>query len=326
MQTICPFFNKCGGCLYQDLPFNAYLKKKKNFIERSFLDRGLIVKIQPIQTVPIHSRRRVSFAFKKGKVGYNALKSHQIIEIDQCRLLVPEIVEFIPVLRQWIPHLKGEGDIFILATEWGLDILIKTNLGYPDLHLLENLAEMAAHKSVARLSYNNEPIAAKVNLPLPANAFLQPSAAGEKILIDLVLQAATGAHKAVDLFCGSGTFTRPLLSAGIATMGYDCAKDSVSLLGKNGVIRDLFRSPLLPEEMKDLDLVVLDPPRSGAQSQIKQISQTKIPKIIMVSCNPTTASRDALVLISAGWHLTSVIPVDQFTWSNHVEIVCVFER
>jgi 23S rRNA (uracil1939-C5)-methyltransferase len=185
---------------------------------------------------------------------------------------------------------------------------------------------MATHKSVARLSYNDEPIAAKINLPLPANAFLQPSAAGEKILIDLVLKEAKGSQKAIDLFCGSGTFTKPLLSAGISTIGYDCAKESVSLLGNFGVVRDLFRSPLLPEEMKGLDLIVLDPPRSGAKSQVEQIVQTQIPKIIMVSCNPTTAARDAFLLISTGWRLTSVIPVDQFTWSNHVEIVCSFER
>jgi 23S rRNA (uracil1939-C5)-methyltransferase len=326
INVTCPFFKKCGGCLYQDLPFDTYLEKKKNFIERAFADRGLKIKTERIQTVPIHSRRRACFAFRNGKMGYNALKSHQIIEIDQCCLLVSEIETILPTLRQWTSRLKGNGDIFVLATEWGLDIHIKTNGGRPDLKLLENLAEIASHNAVARLSYNNEPIASKVNLPLPAEAFLQPSQAGEKILVDLVLRGAIGHHKAVDLFCGSGTFTKPLLKQGIKTIGYDCATDSVSLLGQNGIIRDLFRSPLLPEEMTGLDLIVLDPPRSGAKAQVEQIAKTQVPKVIMVSCNPITASRDAHILISAGWQLKSVVPIDQFTWSNHVEIVCFFER
>lgn len=325
-QTICPFFNMCGGCLYQDLPTDIYLQKKKDFVERAFADHGLKVTTEPVKTVPIQSRRRACFAFQGGKVGYNALKSHRIIEIDECRVLVPAIVSFLPTLRQWAQCLGGHGDIFVLATEWGLDIHIKTAGGRPGLPLLEKLAIMASDAAVVRLSYNQEPIVAKVPLPLPADAFLQPSLAGEKILVDLVLQAAAGNRKAVDLFCGSGTFSRPLLAAGIRTTGYDCAADSVAILGTNGIVRDLFRSPLLPDEMAGLDLIVLDPPRAGAKAQVEQIAQTQVPKVIMISCNPTTAARDAGILTTAGWRLTSVTPVDQFTWSNHIEIVCLFER
>ena len=67
IERICPFFKKCGGCLYQDLPFDTYLEKKKNFIERAFSDRGITIKTEPIQPVPIHSRRRACFAFRNGR-------------------------------------------------------------------------------------------------------------------------------------------------------------------------------------------------------------------------------------------------------------------
>ncbi len=326
-KKICPFFPKCGGCLYQDLPEDVYLAKKRDFIKRAFADHGLQVEPEDVISVPVGTRRRASFAFQHGHIGYNAFKSHQIIDITECCLLTPAIVIFLPTLRTWIKELDGKGDVFILATEWGLDIHIKTaTKERPNLKKRELFALWGSHPDVVRLTYNHEPIIVKTPLPLAPDAFLQPSKEGEETLINLMLSDVSGARKAVDLFCGCGTFTRPLLTAGITVTGYDCAADSVQLLGSNGIVRDLFRAPLLPDELKDVDLVVIDPPRAGAKAQIEQIAQTNVPNIVMISCYPPTAARDARILTDAGWQLKRVVPVDQFTWSNHIEIVCFFHK
>jgi len=326
MKTICPFFGKCGGCLYQDLPEAEYLLKKKNFIKRSFADYGLNIEPEDIRGVPLHSRRRASFSFAGGILGYNALKSHQIVEITGCFLLKNEIIQFLPILRQSIKKLGGAGDVFVLVTSFGLDIHIKTDkMTVPTLVQLELLGALATHPQVVRLSYNDEPVAQKVRLPIMPDDFLQPSLEGEKIICELILNEIAGVRRAVDLFCGSGTFTRPLLERGIETTGYDCSK-TITLLGPKGVSRDLFRSPLLPDELAGLDLIVLDPPRAGAEAQVKEIAKTTVSKIIMVSCNPQTAARDSKTLIDAGWSLTTITPLDQFPWSNHIELVCIFKR
>ena len=325
-KTICPFFGQCGGCLYQDLPEEAYLDKKISFIRRSFADYKIEVNPAAIRSVPLHSRRRASFSFAGGRLGYNALKSHQIVEITSCLLLKPEIIQFLPILRQTIKKLDGSGDIIILITSFGLDIHIKTSKpAVPTLSQLELLGELANHPQVVRLSYNGEPVAQKVRLPIMPDDFLQPSAEGERIIQELILNEISGVRRAVDLFCGCGTFTIPLLERGIQTMGYDCSH-TITLLGNKGVSRDLFRNPLLPDELSGLDLVVLDPPRAGAKAQVEQIAQTKIPKIIMVSCNPQTAARDSKVLLDSGWQISSLTSVDQFKWSNHIELVIVFEK
>ena len=325
-KTICPFFGKCGGCLYQDLPEEAYLDKKLSFIRRSFADYGIEVFPEPIRSVPLHSRRRASFSFAGGRLGYNALKSHQIIEITNCLLLKHEIFQFLPVLRQTVKKLDGAGDIFVLLTGFGLDIHIKTNkMTIPTLEQLELLGSLSAQPQVVRLSFNGEPVAQKVHLPLMPDDFLQPSVEGEKIIQELILSEIAGVRKAVDLFCGSGTFTRPLLERGVQTIGYDCAH-TITLLGQKGVSRDLFRNPLLPDEFAGLDLIVLDPPRAGAKAQVEQIALTQVPKIVMVSCAPQTAARDAKILLDAGWELKKLTPIDQFKWSNHIELVCVFEK
>ena len=326
IKTICPFFGKCGGCLYQDLPEQEYLEKKKTFIKRSFADYQIDIEPADVRGVPLHSRRRASFSFSGGILGYNALKSHQIIEITNCLLLKQEIIQFLPVLRQNIKKLGGTGDVFILVTAFGLDIHIKTKqMNIPTLAQLELLSSLATHPGVARLTYNTEPIAQKVRMPLMPDDFLQPSVEGEKIISEIILNEIAGVRTAVDLFCGSGTFTKPLLNRGIHIMGYDCAH-TVTLLGSKGISRDLFRNPLLPDELKGLDLIVLDPPRAGALAQVEQIAQTQVPKIVMVSCAPQTAARDSRVLIDAGWQITKLIPVDQFKWSNHIELIIVFEK
>jgi len=90
--------------------------------------------------------------------------------------------------------------------------------------------------------------------------------------------------------------------------------------------RDLFRRPLVAQELRDIDVVVFDPPRQGAEAQSKQLAASKLAVIVAVSCNVATFARDAKILIDGGYHLESVTPVDQFRYSPHVELVAKFSR
>ncbi|NNK15738.1 MAG: class I SAM-dependent RNA methyltransferase, partial [Sulfitobacter sp.] len=90
--------------------------------------------------------------------------------------------------------------------------------------------------------------------------------------------------------------------------------------------RDLFRRPLLPDEMKGLEAIVLDPPRAGAERQVAEICNADVPRIAFVSCNPVTFARDAQVLCDAGYRLNWVQVVDQFRWSAHVELAASFTQ
>ena len=90
--------------------------------------------------------------------------------------------------------------------------------------------------------------------------------------------------------------------------------------------RDLFRRPLMPEELKRFDAVVFDPPRAGAEAQAKELARSTVKTVVAVSCEPKTFARDAAILIAGGYRLESVVPVDQFAWSTHVEVVGVFRR
>ncbi len=90
--------------------------------------------------------------------------------------------------------------------------------------------------------------------------------------------------------------------------------------------RDLYRRPLIPVELNDLDAVILDPPRAGAEAQAAELAASRVPRIAYVSCNPASFARDVRVLVAGGYRLDWVQPVGQFRWSTHVELVAALSR
>lgn len=326
-KPICPNFDRCGGCLYLNLDLNDYINKKKNFILNSFIHEGINLNLEDFILIPFGSRRRATFAFKRGIIGFNAQKSHQIAPLTSCPALIPELNQVLSSLASFLKELNKSGDIFVQKTKFGLDMHIKTGKEAPSLNDRMLLAEFASISPVTRLYYNNEPILEKSPSPLPVDLFLQPSKEGEETLINLVLSNIKPEDKnIIDLFSGAGTFTTPLLLKGLKVKGYDSAAESILVLKENGIKRDLFRNPLIASEFDGIDTVIMDPPRAGAKEQTKELAKSSVKKIIMISCNPISAARDSKILIENGWLLSKAVAVDQFIYTNHTEIMCVFSK
>jgi 23S rRNA (uracil1939-C5)-methyltransferase len=90
--------------------------------------------------------------------------------------------------------------------------------------------------------------------------------------------------------------------------------------------RDLFTNPVRGQELLSFDAVVVNPPRTGAEPQIEALSNSRIPLVVLVSCNPRALERDAAHLARNDFALEKVVPVDQFYWTVHIESVSVFRR
>jgi 23S rRNA (uracil1939-C5)-methyltransferase len=150
------------------------------------------------------------------------------------------------------------------------------------------------------------------------------------------VDAVSGAAKIADLYCGVGTFTFRLAQVGTVLAADSAAPAIAALKAAAGATpglktitaeaRDLARRPVLSRELAKIDAVVFDPPRAGALEQAGEIARSKVSRVVGVSCNPATFARDAKVLCDAGFTLERVLPVDQFLWSPHVEMVGVFSR
>jgi 23S rRNA (uracil1939-C5)-methyltransferase len=168
-------------------------------------------------------------------------------------------------------------------------------------------------------------------VPLPPGAFLQATALGEAVLSRLVAGFCTGVDHIADLFAGVGTFALRL-AAQARVFAFDEHEDAIAALERAATSadglkplraerRNLFKAPLSAAELSSFDAVVFDPPRQGAQVQSREIAASRVPTVVAVSCSPGTFARDMRHLLDGGYRLLSVIPVDQFRYSAHVEIV-----
>jgi 23S rRNA (uracil1939-C5)-methyltransferase len=90
--------------------------------------------------------------------------------------------------------------------------------------------------------------------------------------------------------------------------------------------RDLMREPLSAAELSAFDAVLFDPPRAGALAQAAALAKSRVPTLIAISCNPASFAKDARLLLDGGYVLKRVVPIDQFVFSAHVELVAIFTR
>jgi 23S rRNA (uracil1939-C5)-methyltransferase len=236
-------------------------------------------------------------------------------------------------------------DIAITLAENGLDVVV---LGEVDR---ARLSALAALPGIARLSRGIDPegeheLVALHRRPVirfdgiaiepPPHVFLQATIEGEQAIRDAMREGLDGARRVADLFSGCGTLSLPLArerqvmaidSNAAALAALDAAARAGGLGARLRVLRrDLARRPLVGEELEDFDAVVFDPPREGARDQAAAIARSPVPRVVAVSCNPSTFARDAALLREGGYRLDRLSPVDQFRWSPHLELVGSFSR
>ena len=348
----CPHFGTCGGCALQHWASAPYLSWKRDIVAATLAQHGLTPEIAPTVDAQGAGRRRVTFHARRGsgpklEVGFAAARSHAIVAIDACPLLAPSLDRALPAARLIARALEGLGkplDIQVTATAEGLDMELRGagRLGEKDrLRLIEaaNAAGLARLTNHGDLVMQRAPPSVTIDglrVPLPPGAFLQATDAGEEVLGRLVLDGVGKAKAVADLFCGVGPFALRLArrakvravdsDAGAVAALAQGLRMASGLKPVQAEARDLFRRPLLAAELKGLDAVVLDPPRAGAEAQVKLLAGADVGRIVAVSCNAATFARDAAILVAAGWRLGTVTPVDQFKWSAHVELAATFTR
>lgn len=304
----CPFFGICGGCKF-DFAAADYHNQKMALL------RDLPITGDAVWTAA-GLRRRADFAFAGGNFGFYAPQSKDIVPVRSCPNLVPEINDILPAVAAlpWV----ASGACLITSCDNGIDVAISSSVPY----FTAEFRDAAIKIPAIRITWNDRTIkqtgAPQVNfsgraVAYPPAAFLQPTVASADALRNMVVAAASGAHRVADLFCGLGNFTFALNADGFDIVG-------------TGVKRDLFTHPLTVGMLRAYDCVVMDPPRAGALAQCKELVKSDVARVIYVSCNPQTFMRDARVLTNGGYQMQQLIPVDQFVGSDHWELFAVFEK
>jgi 23S rRNA (uracil1939-C5)-methyltransferase len=349
----CRHFGDCGGCALQHLPHPANAKFKSDQLRTALRRRGFSeITINPTITIPPGVRRRVEFAIGHGErptLGLHKTRSKEIVDIGTCPAIRPALSALLPALREL---LKSTGlarhahDIRMTETQSGLDLLFLSSTMYsPDLIVRQKLATFAEANDVARISWSDreggEPLVQRrapniifgpTNVILPIKYFLQPSIEGEIAISDLALDAVGDAKRVADLYAGCGSLSFPMTVTANVT-AFELNDDMVAAmrhaaagLSFKAEQRDLARSPLTEQELNRFDAVVFDPPRAGAKDQAEYLALSKVPKIVAVSCNPTTLARDLRALVDGGYVIDQITPIGQFAWSAELEAVAVLHR
>ncbi len=335
----------------QDRTEKSVAAWKRNKVARALRNAGLETHIEETLTVPASDRRRVKFAFQRTKkgslLGFYSPRSHTIIPVPDCKIAHPAILAAIPelsgLLRAGAPRKRALA-VTVTLSDAGLDVFVADGKE-PDLVLQETLGLAAQNMDLARLVWNGEPVAqarppahhfGNARVVPPPGAFLQASAAGEAILLETVKRATTGAKTVIDLFAGCGAFSLPLAENADITAVEGNAEMTAALdAGRRragglhtvtAITRDLFRRPMNVQELNRFDAVVFDPPRAGAKVQVREIARSDVPVLAGISCMPDSFARDAAILAAGGYSLECVTPVDQFRWSDHVELSGIFRK
>jgi 23S rRNA (uracil1939-C5)-methyltransferase len=352
IDPFCTYFGRCGGCAIQHWQPDPYQAWKRQIVVDTLAHARIDCPVDPIIDAHGAGRRRITVHARRGRdneirVGFAAAASHAIIAIDDCPILDSGLKGALDVARALALLLKPTDkplDIQVTAASNGLDVDVRGTGPLP-APLIAKLSQLAETFGLARLTRHGELVLMRTppvitvgtaQVVLPPGSFLQATGAGEDALAALVLQHCKRSKTIVDLFCGVGPFALRL-AAKSRVMAYDsdpgailslqqAAKDTSGLKPITAAVRDLFHRPLVAQELRDVDCVVFDPPRQGAQAQAEKLAASKVPTVVAVSCNVQSFVRDAKILIDGGYRIESVTPVDQFRHTPHVELVARFRR
>jgi len=351
-NPVCKHFGACGGCALQHWSLAEYHLWKRSLVVQALAQANVVAPVADLIDAHGTGRRRAVLHARRGThdvlvVGFTAPRAHHVISIDECPILEPGLTGALSAAWAIAEILKPSGkplDIQATATDSGLDIDVR---GSGSLSAAQSaaLARVTEAHHLARLTRHRELVAlrtqpliqmGRAQVAVPPGAFLQATAKGEETLARLITAHIGNTKRIADMFAGVGTFALRLAERA-RVLASDSDDNAVKALqraagGTPGLKpvevhqRDLFRRPFVPAELKDIDAVVFDPPRQGADAQARELAKSNVPTVVAVSCDAPTFARDAKILIDGGYKLASVTPIDQFRYSHHVEIVAQFKK
>lgn len=358
IEPICRHFGPdgkggtCGGCSLQHMSEASYRAYKRGLVVAALKSKGIDAPVDDLIVCQPRERRRVVFAARSTEkgllLGFNQAQSHHIVDIEECPVSSDGIISRLNDIRAIGLTLTAKSEPFrmtVLETETGLDIAVEGIKSVSDIQRHALTKVVLSQRNIARVTLNGEiliepikPVISfgDVKVSPPSGGFTQATKQAEEAMAEIVTEHVGKSKRIADFFCGSGTFSLRLAKLGRvqAVEAEEKALKALDFAARNtaGIKpvtvekRDLFRRPYMTSELKIFDAVVLDPPRAGAEFQVKELAKSNVKKVVSVSCNPLTFARDLAELVAGGYRITRIVPIDQFLWSPHVEAVATLEK
>ena len=316
----CGYFGRCGGCDFQQLNYETQLAAKVEIIldclrRIARLDYSGDIPIIPSPTA-FHYRSSAQWKYDPvtNRVGYFERGSHTICDVVDCPILVPALQNVLTNLRQRMLDGSLPEEVFeyeAVAGAEGVSI-------FPAAHL-ESIREVSRNVGENRYRFS-------------ADSFFQTNQELLPSLIDAAMSDAEG-ETALDLYCGVGLFTLPLSRRFTQVIGVEGNSGAVDYARQNLAGASLSNATIVcatvgswlrenAASIAPVDLILLDPPRTGTEKGvIDGILLARPRRISYVSCDPATLARDLRALIDGGYRFDSIVALDMFPQTYHVETV-----
>jgi 23S rRNA (uracil1939-C5)-methyltransferase len=342
----CPNFGPglCGGCQLQHIDYPAQLDLKHGIVIDQMKRIGGFqdLAVHPVIPSPEPWRYRSNLtlhATEDGELGFVTTDDQHIIPIEECHIIRPELEELLDVLtlddistldrvrmqvgsdssQRVIGLTTHDGDIPQIEVESPVSVVMLTDNG-PFLLIGSEVLTYTVHGH---------------EFQVRAGGFFQVNLPQAERLVTLVMErlALTGKERVLDLYSGVGLFTvfiAEQAAAVTAVEGYLPSVEDAEINLKGAEHVEMIVGPVeevLPRLDAEFDAVVLDPPRAGMDADALDALAALAPhKIVYVSCDLATFARDAKRLVSKGYLLHDLQPIDMFPQTASIELVAVFTR
>ena len=314
----CKYFGTCGGCDFQQFPYELQLAHKVAIIQDSLQRIGRIeMSDLPIipSPRPLGYRTRALWRAdaQERKMGYYKRNSHDVVDVDHCPILDPELDATLQRFREHLADGRFWSDKAVVEAARGSDGEISVYSA--------DLAETAGDVTVS---------AAGERYMFDARTFFQGNLSIIESLIDAATAGAEGQH-ALDLYCGVGLFSLPLARKFAKVTGVEASERSIEFAKKNAESAEITNLRFQGEgvgkflfggNVPKVDFVLLDPPRAGTEKNvIQRIIKLRPKAVSYVACDPSILARDMRRLVDGGYTIDSVVALDLFPQTHHVEAV-----
>lgn len=342
IEPPCPVQGRCGGCDWMVLDYSAQLAAKTELLRDALTRVGRFQALPELTIVaaanPLGYRSRIRVHVAHGRLGFFAAGSHELVEIPSCLVAHPELNAALQTLREIAREHPAE---FACVSEMELRVaprgprisLHLTTKADVSGKIARSLAESFRQRSGEGAPLDQDqrfPLAEGVELLAPAAAFTQVNWEVNQRLVQAVLRGAAEreVESFCDLYCGAGNFSLPLFARGLRGYAIEASGIAIAAAERAAATQQIaarfmagdVRSVLagLPTRER-FDLVVLDPPRSGAREIVSQLLQRAPRHIAYCACDPVTLARDLRTLCDANYRLESVMGFDMFPQTHHFE-------
>ncbi|MGA4668327.1 class I SAM-dependent RNA methyltransferase [Propionibacteriaceae bacterium Y1923] len=309
----CPVAGSCGGCDFQHVDPAHQRELKRRVVAEQLARLAGIEWDGAVEAVgdPLHWRTRMRYVTETGTAGLRAHRSHDVVEVPPggCRIADatgPETDE----LRQLAREAQGQ-DMYVATGEpvsavAGRDVLL-------------------GRRSVTE-------VVGRTALQVATDGFWQPHRRAPEVLTKAVLKALKPqpGEVGLDLYCGVGLFAAALASKGVQVFGVEQDRRAAGFAARNVPEAEIIAGPLerhLNQLPHRVDIIVLDPPRSGAGTKVvNRLAGLGARAIAYVACDPAALARDLATFAELGWAPTKIRAFDLFPMTHHIECVALLER